>query len=107
MDALALPLILFLLFFLISVAISRWIFRVNDIVSLLKSILNALTIGLELEKTKSRKTFGVNINETRKNKEETKCFLCSKAFQKGQLSEAGGEFYCESCLKKLSPELLK
>jgi len=107
MEVLGLPILIFLIFFLITVAISRWIFRINEIVNLLKSILNALSVGLELEEKRERKTLGFDMKDLKKNREERKCFLCSKLFQKGQLSEAGGEFFCPSCLKKLTPDLLK
>ena len=45
--------LLFVIFGLIALAIiaalSRWIFRINEIVLLLKNILRALEVGLELE----------------------------------------------------------
>ena len=47
--------ILLFLVFLIMVAISRWIFRINHIVQRLDSIINALTIGLDLEETRKKR----------------------------------------------------
>ncbi len=52
MEALFTPIIIFLIFFLIAVAISRWIFRINKIVNTLESILNALSVGFGLEELK-------------------------------------------------------
>lgn len=42
-----------------------------------------------------------------KNIDSAKCYLCAKIFPKDQLSEAGGESFCPSCLSKVNPELLK
>lgn len=43
-----------LLGILIFVAISRWVFRINDIIKRLDSILNALQAGLNLEEIKKK-----------------------------------------------------
>jgi hypothetical protein len=43
MDALAFVLLLILLCFVIIVAISRWIFRINDVVKRLDKIVELLT----------------------------------------------------------------
>ncbi|MBM4337996.1 MAG: hypothetical protein FJ110_00470 [Deltaproteobacteria bacterium] len=39
----------------IMVGISRWIFRINDIIKRLDSIINALKIGFDLEDVKKKK----------------------------------------------------
>ncbi len=39
----------------IMVAISRWIFRINDIIKRLDSIINALKTGFNLEDDKKQK----------------------------------------------------
>ena len=41
-----------MLFFLIGVIISRWIFRINDIINRLDSIVNLLQAGLNVEEIK-------------------------------------------------------
>jgi hypothetical protein len=41
------------------------------------------------------------------NIDSGKCYLCAKKFPADQLSEAGGEFFCASCLSKVNPEFLK
>ncbi len=43
-----------ILFIAITVGISRWIFRINDIIKRLDSIINALQAGLNLEETKKK-----------------------------------------------------
>jgi len=48
-------LFLLLLFFAVQVAILRWAFRVNHIVNRLDTIINALTVGLNIEEDKLRK----------------------------------------------------
>ena len=45
--------------------------------------------------------------EYSQNIDSDKCYLCAKILPTGQLSEAGGEFFCPSCLRKVNPELLK
>jgi hypothetical protein len=55
MEGLGFAYIFFMfLFFLILVALSRWIFRINHIVTRLDNILNALTVGFNLEETKKK-----------------------------------------------------
>jgi hypothetical protein len=49
MEALIVPIAVGLIVFLITVAISRWIFRINKIVNTLEEILRALVAGLDIE----------------------------------------------------------
>ena len=49
MEALIVPIVVGLIVFLITVAISRWIFRINKIVNTLEEILRALVAGLDIE----------------------------------------------------------
>ena len=55
MEVLLIPIFIIFLFFLIAVAISRWVFRINKIVNTLESILNALSVGFDLAEIKKRK----------------------------------------------------
>lgn len=52
MEAILGPILLIVILIAVSVAISRWIFRINEIVLLLKNILRALEVGLNLEEEK-------------------------------------------------------
>lgn len=49
MDAVGFSLLMMLFCFLIMVGISRWIFRVNDIVKRLDSIVSLLKTGIDGE----------------------------------------------------------